>query len=231
MSPSLLGLAFVAGIATVLSPCILPILPILVGRSLRSHRLGPLALVTGLALVFALTGSLLSLTGPLLGPLSSGLRLFALLALLLLGLASAFPAFGHRLFGWASSLRLPGWFERLTENDSLSAEFLVGSQLGLVWVPCAGPILGSILALSITGQAASAFLALLVYALGAAVPMLAFAYGSKGLVERLQLLKGHTEKLQRIGGTCIALAAIAILLGWDNQLQLWLAPLFPGSPL
>jgi len=67
--------------------------------------------------------------------------------------------------------------------------------------------------------------------MGAALPMLAFAYGGRYLSRRLLSLRPHTEQLHRVGGAIVAGTAIAILLGWDIQIQLWLAPLFPTSPL
>jgi cytochrome c-type biogenesis protein len=228
----LLGLAVGAGIATVLSPCILPILPILVGRALQSHRLGPVALVSGLGVSFALTGSLLGLSAEFLGPLSSVLRQVAIVVLLLLGLGAAFPALSTALWGWVEPLMAP-FTSKLTESDgSLWAEFLVGTQLGLVWVPCAGPILGSIFTLVAVKQAVvPGFLALLCYALGAAIPMLALAYGGRTVLLQVRKLYPHTAAVQRIAGMGVALAALAILLGWDNQLQLLLAPLFPAPLL
>jgi len=106
------------------------------------------------------------------------------------------------------------------------------SAVRLLWTPCAGPVLGSILVLAaVSHQPESAFVLLLLYGIGAALPMLAFAYGGRYLSRRLLSLHPHTERLQRIGGAIVVGTAIAILLGWDVQIQLWLAPLFPISPL
>jgi cytochrome c-type biogenesis protein len=77
-------------------------------------------------------------------------------------------------------------------------------------------------------QALDAFTLLLCYGIGAAVPMLAIAYGGRYLSHRLLSLRSKAVNLQRIGGLMIVGTAIAILLGWDVQLQLWLAPLFPS---
>ncbi len=229
MSLSLFGLALLAGLVTILSPCILPILPILVGRALQSHRHGPLALVLGLALSFALTGSLLGLSAQFLGPLTSALRQGSIVLLFLLGLSSAFPKLGYWAFARLSFLNIHA---PEPKRQGLWGEFWVGTQLGLVWVPCAGPILGSIITLIAVKQAVlPGFLALLAYSLGAGVPMLAIAYGSKNAAQKLRWLYPHTETIQRTSGILIAASAIAILLGWDNQVQVLLAPLFPTVPL
>jgi cytochrome c-type biogenesis protein len=228
MSISLLGLALLAGLATILSPCILPILPILVGRALQSHRHGPLALVLGLALSFALTGSLLGFSAQFLVPLSSFLRQGAIVLIFLLGVSAAFPKLGYWAFSRFSKVNVPS----ASTQQGLWGEFLIGAQLGLIWVPCAGPILGSIITLVAVKQAVlPGFVALLAYALGAGIPMLAIAYGSKGLSQKLRWLYPHMENIQRASGVLIAASAVAILLGWDNQLQVLLAPLFPPLQL
>ncbi|MGA7953116.1 MAG: cytochrome c biogenesis CcdA family protein [Gloeobacterales cyanobacterium] len=228
MSISLLGLALLAGLATIFSPCILPILPILVGRALQSHRYGPLALVLGLALSFALTGSLLGFSAQFLGPLTSLLRQGAIVLLFLLGVSAAFPKLGYRAFSRLFVVHPPSE----PQHRGLWGEFWVGTQLGLVWVPCAGPILGSIITLVAIKQAILfGFVSLLAYALGAGIPMLAIAYSSQNLSQNLRWLYPHMENIQRTSGVLIAASAVAILLGWDNQLQVLLAPLFPPLPL
>jgi cytochrome c-type biogenesis protein len=228
MSLSLLGLAFLAGLATIFSPCILPILPILVGRALQSHRHGPLALVLGLALSFALTGILLGFSAQFIGSLTSLLRQGAIVLLFLLGVSAAFPKLGHWAFSRFSIMQV----QPQPQAQGLWGEFWVGTQLGLVWVPCAGPILGSIITLVAVKQAIlSGFVALLAYALGAGIPMLAIAYGSQNVSLKLRWLYPYMENIQRTSGVLIAASAVAILLGWDNQLQVLLAPLFPPLPL
>ena len=228
MSLSLLGLALLAGLATIFSPCILPILPILVGRALQSHRHGPLALVLGLALSFALTGILLGFSAQFIGPLTSLLRQGAIVLLLLLGVGAAFPKLGYWVFSRFSIVPA----QPDPQHRGLWGEFWVGTQLGLVWVPCAGPVLGSIITLVAIKQAVfPGFVALLAYALGAGIPMLAIAYSSQNLSRKLRWLYPHMENIQRTSGVLIAASAVAILLGWDNQLQVLLAPLFPPLPL
>lgn len=222
------GLAWLAGLLTVLSPCILSILPILVGRALQSHRLGPVALVLGLTSSFALFGSLLGITASWLTEVTNLLRASAIGLLLVLGLLAIFPEWGYRF-----SRYLPGQQGQSTEQKpGLWREFWLGTQLGLLWTPCAGPVLGAILLLAAAEQqAGSAFMLLLAYGVGASLPMLAIAYGGKAISQRLLKLRAQAMLLQRLGGVMIVVTAIGILLGWDVQLQLWLAPLFPAQRL
>lgn len=225
---ALLGLAGLAGLATLLSPCILPILPILVGRSLQNHRYGPLVLVGGLAFSFAVTGCLLGISSQILAPLSSWIRQGSIFLLLALGLISAFPEVSQ--WFW-QRVRGPQWGQTETGSPLLT-EFLIGTQLGVVWIPCAGPILGSVLTMVVVDQSfLIGFVALFIYALGAGVPMLALAYMSKQLIPLIKPLYPHTALLQRVSGVLISLAAIGILLGWDVQLQLQLARFFPDPIL
>jgi cytochrome c-type biogenesis protein len=226
LTPSL-GLAFAGGILTVLSPCVLPILPIVVGRSLQSHRLGPVALVTGLVGGFAVAGSLLGITANWLTGLTNGLRMVAVVVLLGLGILALFPALSYRLF---CALPFSNWGK--SERVGLTGEFWLGTQLGLLWTPCAGPVLGAILVIAATSnQIAGAFGLLLAYGIGAALPLLAIAYGGRRLGQSFLRLRPHSALLQKVGGGMIIVAALAILLGWDITIQLWLAPFFPTIPL
>ncbi len=219
------GLALLAGVLTVLSPCVLPILPILVGRSLQSHRYGPLVMVAGLVGGFALAGSLLGITASWFSQLATTLRAIAIAFLLVMGLLAVFPKWSYRLFGY---IPIDAWLKQ-SQPRGLVGEFWLGTQLGLLWTPCAGHVLASILVLAaVHHQALDAFTLLLCYGIGAAVPMLAIAYGGRYLSHRLLSLRSKAVNLQRIGGLMIVGTAIAILLGWDVQLQLWLAPLFPS---
>lgn len=222
------GLALLGGILTVISPCVLPILPVLVGRSLQSHRYGPVALVAGLIGGFAVAGSLLGVTASWFTGLAGALRTAAIALLLIMGLLSIFPKWSYRLFSYFPRRN---WIEE-PARVGLMGEFCVGTQLGLLWTPCAGPVLGSILVLAaVRHQVAAAFVLLVAYGIGAALPMFAIAYGGRFLSRQLLSLRSHSTVLQRVGGVMVSATALAILLGWDVQVQLWLAPIFPTLPL
>ncbi len=230
MTPSspTVGLALLAGVLAVLSPCILPVVPLVVGRSLRSHRFGPIALVVGLIGGFALIGSLLGVTASWFAGLATVLRNVAIALLLAAGLLAIFPQWSYQLFG---RLRLERWVKE-PKQAGLVGEFWLGTQLGLLWTPCAGPVLGSILVLAaIEHDVAKAFILLLSYGLGSGIPLLAIAYGGRYLSKHLINLRSQGVLLQKVGGVIVVVSAIAILLGWDVQLQLWLLPLFPALPL
>jgi cytochrome c-type biogenesis protein len=222
-----IGLALLGGFVTVLSPCILPVLPLLVGRSLQSHAYGPVALVAGLVSGFAVAGSLLGVTASWLTGLANILRQLAIALLLFLGFLAIFPIYSYRLFSY---LPLSN-FTQEPVRIGLMGEFWLGTQLGLLWTPCAGPVLGGILTLAaVNHQFVGAFGLMIAYGVGAGLPLLAVAYGGKVISRRLFQLRSHSVPLQRVGGVIILATAIAILLGWDVQIQLWLAPFFPNLP-
>lgn len=222
------GLALLAGVLAVLSPCVLPVLPLVVGRSLQSHRYGPIALVVGLVAGFATIGSLLGVTASWFAGLATALRTSAIALLLVAGILAIFPKLSYRLF---SRLRLERWVKEPT-RVGLAGEFWLGTQLGLLWIPCAGPVLGSILLLAaVEHDVAGAFVLLFSYGLGSGLPLLAIAYGGRYLSKRLLSLRSHSAMLQRVGGVIVVVTALSILLGWDVQVQLWLAPALPALPL
>ncbi len=221
-------ISILAGILTVLSPCVLPILPVLVARSLLSHRYGPVALVVGLVSGFAVAGSLLGLSASWFTGFANFLRYSAIVLLLFFGILALFPSWSYRLFSY---LPIQQWTKE-RPRIGLWGEFWLGTQLGLLWTPCAGPVLGGILVLAaVNHQVMSAFWLLLAYGFGAALPLVAIAYGGRKLSQRLLGLRSRSAALQKIGGVVVIVSAIAILLGWDVQIQLWLAPFFPALSL
>jgi cytochrome c-type biogenesis protein len=222
------GIAFLGGLLTVLSPCVLPILPILIGRSLQSHRFGPLMLIAGLIGGFAVAGSLLGITASWFTSLSNSLRMLAIAILIGLGWLALFPNWGYWVFQNVPFRR----YLKEPKRIGLMGEFWLGTQLGLLWTPCAGPVLAGILVLAAAqNQAMSALGLLIIFGMGAAIPLLVIAYGGRTLSHQLLNLRSQSAKLQKIGGGMILGTAIAILLGWDVQIQLWLAPFFPKLPL
>jgi cytochrome c-type biogenesis protein len=227
ISPLTFGFALGGGLLTILSPCVLPVIPLVLGRSFKSHRLGPVMLVLGLVSGFALIGCLLGVASSWFVGFANLLRNVAVGLLFGLGILAIFPELSYRFmsywqFGKSWEPKTPG----------LWSEFWIGTQLGLLWSPCAGPALGSILVLAAVKHEVLGALALLtVYGLGAGIPLLAIAYSSRYAINSSRRLLPYAGAFQRIGGILMAGTALAILLGRDVELQLWLAPLYPKLPL
>src|SRR5215207_10663434 len=205
----LLGIAFLAGVITAISPCVLPVLPILLAGGASGRR--PYAIIAGLVgsfTVFTVAGaSLLDAVGlP-----DDFLRDLAIALLLLLAATLLFP----RLAGL---LERPILFLTRRRAGTDSNGFVLGASLGLVFVPCAGPVLAAVTALSATGGGGlETFFVAVAYASGAAVPMLAIAVGSKRLTEGVGFLRKHAETTRRVAGALIGVSAIAIALGADQR--------------
>ncbi|MBB4844949.1 cytochrome c biogenesis protein CcdA/thiol-disulfide isomerase/thioredoxin [Paucibacter oligotrophus] len=229
-------LTFGAGVATVASPCILPMLPLILGASLTPARqqgragaqLRPLFIVLGFVLAFAAAAVLLGAATRVLGLSPQSLRLVSVLVLGGFGLMLAWPAL-DRLLGrllQTPSAGLAGWGQRLGERATArqGGALLLGASLGLVWTPCAGPVLASVLALVASeAQPAKAAALLLLYALGAGLPMLLIAYGGQFFMHRLAALKRRAEALRRLFGLLMLLTAAAIHWQLDTQISAWLA--------
>jgi cytochrome c-type biogenesis protein len=224
-------LALLAGVATVAAPCTLPVLPILLGGSVgQTNRLRPAAIALGFIVSFSFVALLLNALIRLLDFDPNILRNGALALLVLFGLLMIFPATYERL---AVGINLQTWQPRLltANGESGTASGLVlGAALGLVWTPCAGPVLASILTLIATSKdIASSSALLLAYALGAALPMLAIAYGGQHITTRVRGIARFTPQLRQLFGVIVIAVAVASFLHYDTQIVAWLADFYPDG--
>jgi cytochrome c biogenesis protein CcdA len=219
------GLGFSAGLLSTLSPCVLPILPVLIGSALSAHRRAPFALALGLALSYAIIGTLLARAGAAI-PLSGEWAhrfvagLLAVFGLLLLSAPLA------RSFSQASA-GLADIGNRLSDRwhlDGLLGQFVIGLLLGIVWSPCVGPTLGAAIVLAGQGnQLAQSALLMALFGLGAALPIPLLALLSRAMIQRRRhaLLRIGQSGKQWLGVGLLA-AALLILSGADHLLESWL---------
>ena len=216
------GLSLAAGSLTTLSPCVFPILPLVLGGAVQGNRLAPLAMGSGMALSFALIGLLIGALGPLLGIDSDSVRTFGALLLIAFGLVMLVPQLNQRFTAWmmpiASSANNAS--ARL-DSGSLGGAFLLGAVLGLVWSPCSGPLLASALTLVASeGGASRGALILGVFGIGAAIPLVAVAYASRrGFSRARGWVLSRIELIKKAFGLLILLTGIAILSGADKWLE------------
>jgi cytochrome c-type biogenesis protein len=224
-------LALLAGIATVAAPCTLPVLPILLGASVgQSSRLRPAAIALGFVLSFSFVALLLNALTRALDFDPNILRDGAILLLVVLGLLMIFPAVYERLAARIGASAAGSGALALANAPGLAGGLLLGAALGLIWTPCAGPVLGSILTLIATSKDIGSGSALLViYALGAAVPMLAIAYGGQAITTRVRGIARFAPQLRQGFGAIVIAVAIATFLHYDTQIVAWLANLYPNG--
>jgi cytochrome c biogenesis protein CcdA/thiol-disulfide isomerase/thioredoxin len=206
----LLPIAFGAGLVTVLTPCILPVLPIVLASGGTGGRRRPYAIVAGLVTTFtAFTLAAASILSALhLG--ATTLTRIAVALLLVLAVTLVVPRAGELL-------ERPLAFLTRRRTGDLGGGFVLGASLGLVFVPCAGPVFGAVSGLAgLHRIGVTAVLVTLAYALGAALPMLAIAHGSRRAVTRF---RAHAQTIRVALGVVMAVAAVAIYEGWETSLQ------------
>src|SRR5512138_1654392 len=189
----LLGL--VAGALTTLSPCVLPVLPFVLLAALDEHRFGPLALAGGMATTFTVLGLLVSGAGSAVDLSADGVRYGAAALMALFGVVLLSASLQQRLTTLAGPVT--NWLGASTQRfgaGGLGGQFALGALLGAVWSPCSGPTLGAAVTLAASSQTlAKASAIMLFFGMGASIPLLALAYGSKAT------LRNRRETLQRIG--------------------------------
>ena len=217
-----LGLAFLAGILSVLSPCVLPLLPLVLGAAASEHRLGPAALVAGLALSFVAIGLFVATIGFTIG-LDAGLfRLVASLLLVLVGLVLMVPAAQTRLAAAAGPVS--DWTERRFGGFSsagLAGQFGVGLLLGAVWSPCVGPTLGAASLLASQGRDLGVVaLTMLLFGLGAALPLLLLGLLSREVLMRWRdRMMGLGKGLKAALGLILVATGLMIATGYDKAAE------------
>src|SRR6478672_8892997 len=211
-------LAYLGGILTIVSPCILPVLPFVFARAGRSFARSTLPMLAGMAATFALVATLAAVGGGWAVQANQVGRWAALVLLALFGVALLFPRVSDRLtrplvaLGSRLSERQPG------QEDSIWSSVVLGVATGLLWAPCAGPILGIIFtAAALNGASAGTTLLLLAYALGAATSLaLALLVGGK-VFARMKKSLGASERIRQVLGALVLVGVAAIALGLDTR--------------
>ena len=213
----LILLAYLGGILTILSPCILPVLPFVFARAGRSFARSTLPMLAGMAGTFAIVATLAAVGGGWAVRANAIGRWAALILLALFGLALVFPSVSDRLTRPVVALG-----SRLTEQqgqkESVWSSLVLGVATGLLWAPCAGPILGIIFtAAALQGASFSTTLLLLAYALGAATSLaLALLVGGK-VFTRMKKSLGASERIRQLLGVLVLAGVAAIAFGLDTR--------------
>lgn len=205
------GLGLLAGLVSTLSPCVLPILPILLGSAVNAHPRAPLALAAGLAISYALIGTGIAWAGASLGVDASTFQNAGAVLLGLLGAVLLSDSLQRRFATVSSGLSGAG--HQLLDHmklDGLGGQFAIGLVLGIVWSPCVGPTLGAAIVLASQGaQLPQVGLLMGLFGIGAAAPVVLLAYVSRGTLLRTRgrlLRAGQAGKLV-MGVLLIAVAA------------------------
>jgi len=224
-------LALGAGVLSTLAPCVLPLIPILVGSAVMAHRYGPFALAGGLALSYAVVGMLLASVGSVAGLDHGALRTGGAVILLLFGAILLVPRLQAGFASATSALGNAGqgYLARLAPQG-LAGQFLVGGLLGVVWSPCVGPTLGGAITLASQSEyLGEAAVVMLLFGLGAALPLLVLGSLSRAAVQRVRgrlLAAGQHGKTAL--GILFLVLAILVLTNADKSLEAWLLEQMPA---
>src|SRR5713226_3408088 len=216
------GLALLAGLLSTLSPCVLPLVPIVIATALGEHRLGPVALAAGLALSFVVIGLFIATVGFAAGLDQELFRSIAAVLLILVGGALLMPRL--QLQFAAAAAPIGNWAQAHAGGLStrgLGGQFAVGPLLGAVWSPCVGPTLGAASVLAARAEnLTNVALTMFAFGIGAALPLLAIGMMSREALARWRnrLLAAGSGGKALMGVMLVALGAL-ILTGLDKRIE------------
>lgn len=217
-----LALAFIAGLLTLLSPCVLPLLPVVLGAAASEHRFGPLALAAGLTLSFTVLGLFVALFGFALDIDADFFRKAAAVLLIVIGIVLMVPVAQMRLATAAGPVST--WAENRFggfSTSGLGGQFGVGLLLGAVWSPCVGPTLGAASVLASRGENLALVTATMIaFGFGAGLPLVLLGFASRQtLIAWRDRLRGSSGLLKIVFGLILILAGLAVLTGFDKRLE------------
>jgi len=238
MQPSQLSIfiVFLAGVVTIMKPCCLPLVPVIFSGS-GGHRLRPLAIVSGLTVSFTTMGVLVSAFGATFGAYTDYLRNIAILFIITMGVVLFDDDVNMEFMKISGSitqrLRNIGFFNKFSSKmpeGSLTGGFFLGVSLGVLWIPCVGPILGAVLALvASVGNTTYGASMLFVYSIGMSLPMLSIAYYGKKITNRYTWFSRNGELLKKLSGLVLIVVGILLLFGIDKLFIRLISPYFPTT--
>lgn len=223
-------LAYGAGLLTLINPCVLPILPIVLAGALQASRWGPLALAAGMGLAFVTLGFAVIAAGHLVGLTEDRLAQAGAVVMMVFGLILLVPQASS---GFAlATAGFAGWADaglRRSTLDGWQGQFLGGLMLGAVWSPCVGPTLGGAISLASQGQDLfRAFSIMLGFALGIGTVIVALGYGArKALRRHMGALQRFASASRPILGGVFLFVGLAILMRWHHMAEAWLLDRMP----
>ena len=224
----LLLFAFLSGLVTLFAPCIWPLLPIILSSTTTGGHRKPLGITIGICLSFAIFTLTISYIVTIIPFDPTILRYLAVAVIGFLGLSLVIPALGQIVEGAVS--RLSSKFgSSNSQGTGFGSGLITGISLGIVWTPCAGPILATIATLAATRSVTlDIVLVTFVYVLGVGIPLFIFAVLGQKLFTKSRLLNKYTGRIQQVFGVIMILTAVSILTNYDKFLQARLLDAFPS---
>ncbi len=224
----LLLFAFISGLVTIAAPCVWPLLPIILSSTATGGKKKPLGITLGVMVSFAFFTLALSYILKVIPFDPDSLRLFAVIVLGILGLTLIIPQLSLILEGWVSRLSSRFGVQNNQSSGFLSG-LITGFFLGIIWSPCAGPILATIATLAATQQVnLRIILVTIFYVLGIGIPLFIFATLGNVVFTKVKIVSKYTGIIQQVFGVILILTAVAIFFNWDKALQAKLLNSFPS---
>ena len=222
--------AFLAGILTLINPCVLPLLPVVIAGALQSHRLGPVMIALGLTVSFTFVGVLVTAFGHLIGLDELLINRIAAVIMILFGIILLMTRAQEKLSNVVAPLASSANAKiDSTDSRDLGSQFFIGVLLGAVWSPCVGPTLGGAIGLAASGSGLlQATFTMLFFGLGVSVVLLSLSYGTREmLTKRKDRLMKWMPWAKPIMGVVMIIVGIGLLLGWNHTIDQWLLDIMP----
>ncbi len=215
---------YLAGLLTLINPCVLPVLPIVLATALQASRLGPLALAAGMSLSFVTLGLGVTLLSRVLPITQEDIANAGAVLMIGFGLVLLVPRFSES-FATATagfSARADAGLDDV-DRSGLTGQFIGGALLGAVWSPCIGPTLGGAISLASQGQSIVwAGLIMVAFALGVSTVILALGYGARSVIQKRQaLMRSLATKGRPIIGAVFVLVGLGILFKVHHMIEFW----------
>ncbi|MBI2617593.1 DUF3179 domain-containing protein [Candidatus Gottesmanbacteria bacterium] len=224
----LIPIAFISGVLTVFSPCVLPILPIVLASGIDGNGKRIKGLIAGLVLSFTIASLLLATLVRVLGMSADAVRLLAVALLIIFGASLVFPAVWEKIQYFIET----HWHFQPSQgkNNGFAGGVITGASLGIVWTPCIGPVVAAVATLAaVSSFSLSTVFITLAYALGTGVPLYFIAKGGSSVSQRLTFFKKENLKIRQVFGLVIMATALFIWTGADRSLQAWTLSNLPQS--
>ncbi len=226
---TLLFFSFLAGFITILAPCIWPLLPIVFSASSAGGNRRPLGLTLGVMISFTFFTLTISYLVKIFPINPNSLRLLATIIIAFLGFMLLIPSWGAAFESLISRTLSPFQSQIKREGSGFSAGLLTGLSLGLVWAPCAGPILATIAVLSATQAVNFAVVVItLAYVFGLGIPLFIFSFLSATWFKKMRQVNQYTGRIQQVFGFIMIVTAVLIYTNYDKAIQVKVLNVFPG---
>jgi|GEM_PF-1149322 len=212
-------IAFVSGVLTVFSPCVLPILPIVLASGIDGNKKRIQGTVVGLVASFTVASLLLATVVRVLSVSADTVRIFAVGLLIVFAFTLIFPSIWSTIQVWIEKY----WhIQPQKTGEGFWGGVVTGVSLGIVWTPCIGPVLASVATLSAIGSfSISSVFITLAYAVGTGLPLYYIARGGNSLTRKLVIIKRESTKIRQVFGLIVLITALFIWSGADRSLQAW----------